>query len=273
MDVPFKIAQITGESNESVILNPVQPHRHDHEELLIITHGNPTHHVDFIEEKLQSPVIVYVAQGRIHSIIPDAATRGWVIRYKNELVPESRFHFYSNFSDNINIPLSHDYCSTTLQSLCEIMLKEYNQQPPDYQVIKYLLSALLAKLETDSRREFLEAETSANPRKITFVNFLKILEYNYKRPEGADFYAEKLNMSSRNLNLISQAVFGKTITEIIETRKLIEARQLLLNTEKSISEIGYELGYNEKSYFTRVFRKRTGKTPSEYKQQMQTVVS
>ncbi|HOW32811.1 MAG TPA: helix-turn-helix transcriptional regulator, partial [Bacteroidales bacterium] len=137
--------------------------------------------------------------------------------------------------------------------------------------LKHLLSALLAKLKTDSRREYLETETKTNTRKETFNNFLKILEYNYKRPEGADFYADKLNMSTRNLNLISQAVFGKTVTEIIETRKLIEARKLLLNSGKSVSEIGYELGYNEKSYFTRVFRKRTGKTPSEFRQQIPAV--
>jgi AraC-like DNA-binding protein len=271
VDVPFKIARITKEITGPLIINPVQPHRHDHEELLIITHGSPVHHVDYVEERLQSPVIVYVAQGKIHSFIPDAATLGWVIRYKNELVPESRFHFYSGFSDDINIPLGHDYCSTSLESLCEIMLREYQQESPDYQVLKHLLNALLARLEADSRKEFLEAETKANTRKETFNNFLKILEYNYKRPEGADFYADKLNMSTRNLNLISQAVFGKTVTEIIETRKLIEARRLLLNSEKTISEIGYDLGYSEKSYFTRVFRKRTGKTPTEFRQQIPAV--
>jgi AraC-like DNA-binding protein len=93
------------------------------------------------------------------------------------------------------------------------------------------------------------------------------------RPEGVDYYADKLNMSTRNLNLITQSVFGKSATDIIETRKLIEARSLLLNSGKSVSEIGYELGYNEKSYFTRVFRKRTGVTPTEYREQMMTAIS
>ena len=80
-------------------------------------------------------------------------------------------------------------------------------------------------------------------------------------------------MSSRNLNLISQVVFGKSITDIIETRKLLEARQLLLASDKTVSEIGYELGYNEKSYFTRVFHKKTGTTPTEFRKQMQSVIS
>jgi len=273
MNVPFKITKLTKEFIEPVLLNSIPSHRHDHEELLIITHGKPVHFLDYQKEELQSPVIVYVAQGKVHNFIPDAETQGWVIRYKNELVPESRFHFYSNFLDQINYQLSEDYCSTTLHSLCEIMLKEYQEETINYQVIKHLLSALLTKLEADSRKEYLDNTASNRSQMITFNSFLKILEFNYMRPDGADFYAEKLNMSTRNLNLISQAVFGKSITEIIETRKLIEARNLLLNSGKSVSEIGYELGYNEKSYFTRVFRKRTGVTPSEYREKMHTGIS
>jgi AraC-like DNA-binding protein len=50
---------------------------------------------------------------------------------------------------------------------------------------------------------------------------------------------------------------------------LTEARQLLLHSNKSVSEIGFELGYTEKSYFSRVFHKKTGLTPTEYKNKMQ----
>jgi AraC-like DNA-binding protein len=273
MDEPFKIVPLTAETTLPLVRDPLGPHRHDEEELLVITHGRPKHFIDFVQEELQSPVIVYVARGKVHNFQPDETTRGWVIRYKNELVPDSKFNFYSNFTDKINYPLSAEYCSTTLYSLCEIMTREFSETSPNFLTIKYLLSAVLSKLEADSREEYLNSSVSRKTQVITFNNFLKILEYNYKRPEGADFYADKLNMSTRNLNLISQSVFGKSITEIIETRKLIEARNLLLNTEKSISEIGFELGYNEKSYFTRVFRKKTGLTPSDFREQMQLCIS
>ncbi len=273
MDVPFKILKLTREIIEPVIANPIPPHRHDHEELLIITHGKPVHSLDFTEVQLQSPVIMYVAQGKVHNFIPDSETAGWVIRYKNELVPQSRFNFYSSYLDQIEYPLGAEYCSTNLNSLCEVMLMEFNENVINYQVIKHLLSALLSRLEAESNKEYLDKQASNRSQVVTFNSFLKILEFNYARSENADFYAEKLNMSTRNLNLISQSVFGKSISDIIETRKLIEARNLLLTSGKSVSEIGYELGYNEKSYFTRVFRKRTGVTPTEYRELMRTTIS
>jgi AraC family transcriptional regulator, transcriptional activator of pobA len=273
MNVPFVIQKISRELVLAILMNPSEPHRHDHEELLIITHGHPTHVVDFTAELLDPPVIVYVAQGKVHSFIPDENTLGWVIRYTSDFIPQSGFNFYSTFLDDINFQLDVDFCSTTINDLCEIMLRENEQEPVDYGMIRHLLNAVLSKLESATKKQFLDETVAGNSQVITFNNFLQVLEYNYKRPVGVDFYADKLNMSSRNLNLISQSVFGKSITEIIETRKLIEARQLLLTSEKTVSEIGFELGYNEKSYFSRVFRKKTGTTPTVFRTRMHSDIS
>jgi len=103
---------------------------------------------------------------------------------------------------------------------------------------------------------------------VTFKNFLRILEENFRRAEGVEFYAEKLFMSSRNLNLICQNILNQSVSEIIETRKLTEAKNLLITTDKPISEIGFDLGYKEKSHFTRVFKRKAGQTPSEFREDM-----
>ncbi len=81
------------------------------------------------------------------------------------------------------------------------------------------------------------------------------MEDNFHRPLRVGFYAEKLFMSTRNLNLICQNILQQSVSEIIETRKLIEAKSLLTTTDKTIAEIAYELGYNENSYFSNVFKK------------------
>jgi len=99
-----------------------------------------------------------------------------------------------------------------------------------------------------------------------FNSFLRILEDNFRRDAGVSFYADKMNMSERNLNIICKNNFQKSVSEIIETRKLIEAKRMLLYSDKTVSEIGYELGYNEKSYFTRVFHARMEITPTRFRE-------
>ena len=273
MNQSFSILKLTPELSKQYADAPSKPHRHDYEEIIIIAKGNPQHFIDFNKETITPPLVIYVAQGKIHQFLPDLNTEGWAIRYKNEFIPQSRFHFYSNFLDNINYPFDTGDCSHKLNTLCELMLDEYNLPHPDFTMIKHLLSALLSKLEAEGKQRFRQESNSNNTQLISFNNFLKILEDNYKRPEGVEFYAGKLNMSVRNLNLICQSIFNKSVSEIVETRKLIEARQLLINTDLSISEIGYELGYNEKAYFTRVFTKKTGLTPTDFRNQMSALLT
>ena len=128
-------------------------------------------------------------------------------------------------------------------------------------------------IESERRKISNDEKLLSSTQNITFKNFLSILEENFRRPEGVEFYAEKLFMSATNLNLICHNILQKSVSEIIETRKLIEAKNLLITTDKTISEIGFELGYNEKAYFTTVFRKKTGQTPSEFRQEMNKLVS
>ena len=124
------------------------------------------------------------------------------------------------------------------------------------------------------RKRNLPVENSAKGSQVnSFNNFLKILELNYHHNEGVSFYADKMNMSERNLNIICQNNFHKSVTEIIETRKLIEAKRMLLYSDKTVSEIGYQLGYNEKSYFTRVFHAKMEITPSRFREMTRAIIS
>jgi AraC family transcriptional activator of pobA len=273
MERTFDIIKLTPEQSRQYAITPPKLHRHDFEEIIIVKNGSPKHFIDFHQEIIIPPVGIYVAQGKIHQFLPDHQTEGWAIRYRNELIPESRFHFYSKFLDNINYPLQSSDCMGKFDTLCEMMLHENQKTNPDLNLIKHLLSALLAKLESEGKQRFLQETGSSNTQLVTFNSFLKILEQNYKRAEGVQFYADKLNMSVRNLNLVCHTIFNKSVSEIIETRKLIEARQLLMNVDLSVSEIGYELGYNEKAYFTRVFTKKTGLTPTEFRNKMAALLS
>lgn len=273
MEKPFEMFEITAEVVDGIRSHATQPHRHNYEELLIVTRGNPSHFIDFFKETVVAPVVIYIAQGKVHEFMPDAETRGWCIRYNSDFIRESNFHFFSNYLDRINFPFDAGSCKQKIGILCELILHEYENNPDQPDIYRHLLSALLAKLEAEGAHQLPSEQESRTPHHIAFRNFLRILEDNYTRPLGVGFYADKLNTSVRNLNLVCQKVFGKSVSEIIETRKLIEARRLLLNSPMNISEIGYALGYNEKSYFTRVFSKKTGRTPSDFRAAMQPALS
>jgi AraC-like DNA-binding protein len=265
VEQPIVVIQITPELIEELKANREDAHFHDFEELVVVTEGSLEHYIDFQMEVVEAPAASYVSMGKMHRVVERDDLRGWIIKFQNEFIPESKLHFYSNFMSSPSVPLIAAGCIGRFDRLCSILYEESRREFPDSATLRHLASAIIAMIESE-RKSNLPIERGAKTSQMaTFSNFLRILEENFRRDEGVTFYADKMNMSERNLNLICKNNFQKSVSEIIETRKLIEAKSLLMHTSKSVSEIGFELGYNEKSYFTRVFRNKLSVTPTEFR--------
>lgn len=255
---------------------PDEVHIHDFEELIVGNLGELEHFVDFKLHTLKAPLVSFIAKGKAHRIsvgLQNGNFDMWVLRFKSEFISETIFQLYHSFHNTSDHILQTGACFNRLNTICEIIYQEMQQPAPDLSTVKHLLSALFIMIESERKKVSEKENPNSRLQNETFVNFLKILEDNFRRPLGVDFYAEKLFMSSRNLNLICQRIMNQSVSEIIETRKLTEAKNLLTSTNKSISEIGFELGYNEKSYFSNVFKKRAGQSPSEFREEMRKLIS
>ena len=276
MNELFTIFKLNEEDALRIASAPEELHSHDFEELIVGSDGEIEHFIDFKSAEYSSPFISFVTKGKMHRVftkLKNGRFGNWVIQFKSEFIPETTFQLYSNYHDHANLQMQEGECFNRMVVLCEMMYDETQQTIPDYSVIQQLLGTLFTMIESERKKKEPEEKSFQKTKNITFKNFLKILEENYHRLEGVEFYAEKLFMSARNLNLICQQIVQLSATELIETRKLIEAKNLLISTDKTVSEIGYELGYNEKSYFTNVFKKKSGQTPTEFRDEMSKLIS
>ena len=271
MEQLFTIIRFTEERSKRMSAFIFEPHSHDFEELVICKTGAIEHQIDFERATLNAPLVSFISKGKTHTVqmLPDAKNRypeGWIFRFKSSLISESRFQLYSDYHDFANVELSEGENFNRICVIAEMIEDESKQEAPDYSIIRSLLSTLFVLIESERKKQALP--TIDNNQTTTFKSFLRILEDNFKRDMSVDFYAEKLNMSARNLNLICRTILQRSVSEIIETRKLTEAKNLLMHSDKTISDIGFELGYNEKAYFTKVFKKKAGVTPSEFRNEM-----
>jgi AraC family transcriptional activator of pobA len=272
----FKMFKITTAESEKITQSVNEPHAHDFEELIIGNKGELEHFIDFQSKLIEAPFISFVTQGKIHRakpLVKDGDCDMWVLRFKSEFIAETTFSLYASFHDKANISLQSNQCFEKLDTICKIIFDEYQQEAPDLAVIKQLLSALFTIIESERRKLNLNNDESKKIQSSTFKNFLRLLEEHYKESKDVNFYAEKLFMTSRNLNNICQNILQQSVSEIIETRKLTEAKNLLMTTDKNIAEIGYELGFNEKTYFTHAFKRKAGITPTEFREEMKKLLS
>lgn len=276
MSEMIKIYQVDAEEAARIALSENNPHQHEFEELIIGTVGRLEHFIDFRSTMLRAPFVTFVTKGKVHRAQPIAENGScdmWVIRFKSEFIAETAFQLYAMYHEDAGFELKPGGCYNRLPSLCAMMQEELNQVQPDYAILRQLLSSLLTMIEAEKRKLQDELYDKTAAQNDTFRNFLAQLEESFKENHSVEYYAKKLFMSARNLNIICQQVLQQSVFEIIETRKLMEAKNLLSSTNMSISEIGFELGYNETAYFSSVFKKKTGMTPTQFRKQMAELIS
>ncbi|GLU43939.1 helix-turn-helix domain-containing protein [Allomuricauda sp. NBRC 101325] len=78
-------------------------------------------------------------------------------------------------------------------------------------------------------------------------------------------YASELGITTVHLNRICKNVVQKTALDVIHDQLIREAKKYLLNTQYSISEISYFLNFKDPAYFTRMFKRHVGVSPSDFK--------
>ena len=78
-------------------------------------------------------------------------------------------------------------------------------------------------------------------------------------------FASELNLSSKYLSDLLKQETGKTAVDLIHLYVISEAKNLLVEGEKSVSEIAYQLGFENPPYFSRLFKKEVGISPKDFK--------
>lgn len=149
--------------------------------------------------------------------------------------------------------------------------KEYHNNTDELSkaIIVSHLDAMLKYAQRFYKRQFinrkqLTGSTVTKFNALLAANFEERKTKNIGLPTVA-FMAEKLNISSRYLTDLLKQETGKTALELIHLFLIGEAKNLLTEGELNISEISHLLGFENTTYFSRLFKKEVGSTPNEFR--------
>ena len=109
---------------------------------------------------------------------------------------------------------------------------------------------------------------ATNHEQAFVEKLFSIIQNNMEKNElDVQFIAGELNISRSNLHNKMKAM-NMNIPEFINTVRINKAKELMHVEEATFAEIAYKIGYNDPAYFSRIFKKHTGKTPKEYRQEI-----
>ncbi|QNF33527.1 helix-turn-helix transcriptional regulator [Adhaeribacter swui] len=136
-------------------------------------------------------------------------------------------------------------------------------KPPKTEIVLAHLNTLL----TEFNSAYFEQSNQvivANPKLNKYIAFKLAVETHLTEQHDVHSIAEKLNMTTSSLYGVVKEFAGVSPKEWMTNRLMLEAQRKLQYSNFSVKELAYELGFNDPDYFSRLFKKYTGKSISTY---------
>lgn len=175
------------------------------------------------------------------------------------------------FNDPYGVPIVRidERSKPETDRLFERLRNEYEQR--DLGFVEALRAATKLLLIEATRLKKPDSTESGGSRDSAFRHPLlsklpDLIERNYRTRHAPSDYAKLLGTTPKRLGRVVREHLGKTLTALISERILTEGKWQLLHSLKPVREIAAELGFEDEFYFSRMFKKTTGFSPTQFRE-------
>ncbi len=250
------------------------PFRTDNCAIMLITEGQGNMQINLEEIHIKKDdIIIITPNSIIYPADEGSYAKAKGIVFNDSFVQKNIRHLHHIneiifFSDR-NTPILHPDSNereTISFLLDKIRLADEQDNYYSRDIINHYFNALLLELMIiyrDHDTRIIDPKTS---RKKDLINqFLVLLSEHSKKERAVEFYAEKLFVTPSYLTRIIKEASGESTRTIITNSVIIEARDLLLNSNLSITQIAEKLNFSDQSFFGKFFKKKMKMSPKDFR--------
>jgi AraC family transcriptional regulator, transcriptional activator of pobA len=250
-----------------------RPHRHSFYHLVYFTAGEGSFTIDFDKFRLEPFQVYFMIPGQAHSWHFTGDVHGYIVHFNASLFdgflkdPDylHRFGFFKGIAAQSVLSVTADKRTALTAIFEEIIFEAAGQTSTGLDMLRIKLVELFLRMAGNTADENLYNRPIK--KHTVLQNFQQLVNQQFEKLKLPKEYAELLHITPNHLNAICVELVGKTAGTLIRERIMLEAKRLLTNADMTVSEIAYGLGFQDNSYFNRFFRKETGLTPENFRQQ------
>lgn len=162
------------------------------------------------------------------------------------------------------ILLSDENLSDLFQTFEELRNEYLKNKLLRKEIICLLLKVFVLKYIRNSNKKN-SIGRSVDHKKQIVEDFTNLVNLHYKDLKTTSQYAQKLNLSANYLNVLIKESLDISAGQLVKNRVILEAERLLMHTTLSVTEISYELGFNDNSHFGKYFKSVKNLSPNQYR--------
>lgn len=250
---------------ENVYRQLLSPHRSLHYVFLLVGSGYSEHAVDMHPIKVNEGQLLFVLPHQIHLIAPRVRPLHYAVLHFDQhclsLLPKP-FLFLLN-------PLNNQLLSFDEKALQRVkalfgLLIQLLDEPDAYPEL--VLSNLNTFLTECNHTYLANNKRPGDPdgHLSKFIGFKLMVEEQFMEQPAIQAIAGSLSLTTNSLYNIVKHYAGVSPKEFIINRLMVEAQRRLYYSETSVKELAYELGFSDPGYFSRLFRKFTGRSTTQF---------
>jgi AraC-like DNA-binding protein len=261
---------------ESVRLDakPFEPARTNYFAVYRIESGAGTFWADASQFPFGPDSLLFFVPYQHVRFAPDAPVRGEVVRFHANFLCVETFHAEVGcsgvlFNDPYGIPVVTlgGQAREDVANLIDRIRKEHDERGLAHSevMLAYLKVLLVLATRIKSPRPG-TCGPGADLRHPVLARLRDLIEQNYRTLHAPADYAERLHVTPKTLGRLVRDHLGTTPTDLIRGRILIHAKWQLLHTLKPVKEVAREVGFSDELYFSRLFKKATGHSPTFFRE-------
>jgi len=245
------------------ILMPVIPYRTTFNFLILLTKGEMTQYLDSGAYTLSQNEIINVKNGNITATLSISDDiQGYFVVYENDVITDISLgaNDLKFFTMNPYVKLNEVNANWVGRTL-DLLEEESASEQRDIEICITLLETVLMKVI----RVDMEKKTPMSRQLDIAFRFREMVQKFHIDHKNVLFYANLLHISENYLNKCVKEATNKPPKQWINEISILHSQILLQDKSRDIAGIAFELKYNSPSYFTRLFKKVTGYSPSDYR--------
>lgn len=252
------------------------PHRHDFYQILWLDQGRGSLRCDLGTHPFSGPTLAFFAPGRLHAWTHEIEPRGILFGF-----PEAFFNADADYPGLIGrlpflqeaecplLALAGAEAEDMGRHFAQLLAEAARELPGRDDIVRAFITIILSKV-----RQHLHLQANPTPGVAPAAaalprRFRVALDQNFPKLLKVSDYAKLLQVSRSHLNEELRRHTGRSASDHIHDRLLLEARRLLVYSPLTVAQIAYELQFQDPSYFGRFFRLRTGISPGTFRQEEQ----
>lgn len=249
------------------------PHRHDFFEVLYLSKGTGFHIIDSNKYAIQPPCIFFLSPGQAHKIEFSSDIEGYIFIFTPEfyLINQTNQNrliefpfFFTIRQDNPPLNLVEESDVAFLESLFKKGISEIAKgESHSVELLRSVLDLILTSCSVLYKTD--EKLVSKGKGHLMVKRFFQLIEENYSQNLSVAEYADRMAITPNHLTQTVNQLTGKTSSQIIKSKQILEIKRLLVHTNLSVSEIALQLNFHDQSYFTKFFKREAGISPLQYR--------